>query len=296
MRAAEKSPETRAAGEHIISLGRYTEDQMRAFFADESEYTPEERRDYERAIESATKKAEKNYKSCHVVGTTVEDERRRLAQNAREDWQCKRAVRLGLDPSISSHRYGSLRDGYAVLQTPEGQNALEWAREELALNRGWATFMGCQRDAARDSALDYERHSSNMRQALKQEQDDLRVKQYALQTKQFFLKLEPRRAKMFLLELTGSEQGDWRKLLGHLDEIPDQPAKRLNPSYEKSKTFNRVLRATGNTERALLASRKTWDNAKAWNKFLDDKAKQAAPALPPAKMPKALTIGGEGEQ
>lgn len=145
----------------------------------------------------------------------------------------------------------------------------------------------------RDATNDYAQTTSNMRQQLKNEQDDLRVKSYAMQVKQFFLRLDPRRAKMFVRELTGSEQGDWQKLFGYLDEIPDPPAKRLNPSYEKSKTYARTLRATRNYEKAIDAARTAYDRAKAWNAFLDKKAEETAPALPAPQKPKALSLRAE---
>jgi len=243
-------------------LGGYTEDQRRAFFADESEYTPEEKKSYKQAGKAASKYGPEEY------------------SNALAKWRYERALKLGLDSSISVQMYDALRYARQKLQEPKNQQVLAWQEEAM-------TLMGF----APDPTLDYAGHASNMRKALKEEQDDLRAKQYALQVKQFFLRLDPRRAKMFVLELTGTERGDWQKLFGHLDEIPDQPTKRLNPSYEKSKAFARTIRATKNLERAILAASKAYDDAKEWNKFLDDKARLPVPALPPAKTPKALAIG-----
>jgi len=243
----------KAAEDHVLHLSQYTPDQVRTLLAKESEYTPEEKQSLKQAVREAG-------------GGT----------QAREDWQYKRALKLGLDPSIEKYEYEYLRDSWhGILQRPEGRNALDWVKE----------------NSESDSTLDYAHHASDMRKSLKEEQDDLRVKQYALQTKQFFLRLDPRLAKMFVLELTGTERGDWQKLFGHLDEIPDPPAKRLNPSYEKSKAFARTIRATHNLEQAILAAKKAWGTAKDWNKFLDDKAKLPVPALPSPKTPKALAIG-----
>ncbi len=139
-----------------------------------------------------------------------------------------------------------------------------------------------------DPALDLAFHAGNMREALKEEQDDLRVRQYALQIRMFFLKLDPVRAKAFVLELTGDPYGDWRKLFEHLEKIPAPPPKRRNPSYEKSKAYYKTLVATRNYGSALKAACRAYEDAKQWNEFLDKK-QEPTPAL--LSTPKALEIG-----
>jgi hypothetical protein len=97
---------------------------------------------------------------------------------------------------------------------------------------------------------------------------------------------------MFVLDLTGDAHGDWRQLFTHLDEIPGTPAKRLNASYEKSKTFNRVFRATRNWETAILAAQKVYKNAKSWNAFLDERdGKKTVAAPAQAKELPRLAVG-----
>src|SRR6266705_886170 len=141
-----------------------------------------------------------------------------------------------------------------------------------------------------DPALDLAFHAGNMREALREEQDDLRVRQYALQVKMFYLKLDPVLAKTFVMELTGDPHGDWRELFEHLAKISSPPPKRRNPSYEKSKAYYKTLVATRNYDSALKAACRAYEDAKEWNEFLDKK-QQPAPALPPAKTPPALEIG-----
>jgi len=141
-----------------------------------------------------------------------------------------------------------------------------------------------------DPALDLAFHAGNMREALREEQDDLRVRQYALQVKMFFLKLDPVRAKAFVMELTGDPHGDWRELFEHLAKISSPPPKRRNPSYEKSKAYYKTLVATRNYDSALKAACRAYEDAKQWNEFLDKK-QQSTPALPPVKTPKAIEIG-----
>ena len=125
-------------------LGGYTEDQKRAFFADESEYTPAEKKSYKQAGKAAPSPGEYS--------------------DALAKWRYERALKLGLDSSISVQMYDALRYARQKLQEPKNQQVLAWQEEAMTLGG----FLP-------DPTLDYAGHASNMRQALKEEQDDLRM-------------------------------------------------------------------------------------------------------------------------
>jgi hypothetical protein len=157
-------------------LGGYTEEQRRAFFAKKSEYTAEEKKSYEKAGKGAKSPGEYS--------------------EALTKWEYKRALRLGMDSSISLDTYDNLK------------HALDKVREEAGCKASEVSSLASCYGLPK---MQYVRHNDSLLESEREKFRKMDVARFAQSVRVKFLKMTMADRATFLTVLT-SDDGNFAKL------------------------------------------------------------------------------------
>jgi hypothetical protein len=151
------------------------------------------------------------------------------AKDANENkWKYAVARQRGLKRAVNELRYSALCYLYRRLrdQTPRITAEIE---ERSAITRS--------------PFVSHEIHRAEMLEDIKDQTQTLKVKSFALNIRQFFLKLDNHHAELFVRELTADPGGRWSKLFALKGAIGSKPLPRLDPTREASKAYLKALRS-----------------------------------------------------